>query len=413
MLWRVALLTLAALVLTAGKPRRFDSHTVYRVLPTKELHVQFLNEFADNHLHDILFWEDANVTNKSADVMVTPRMQSSFVKALKEKSITYSVFIEDVQKLIDKQIPDDVSMGPFSWDAYHTLHDVHAWLRSLPATYPGIVTTVRAGFSFERLEILGVKISYGAGRPIAVIEGTIHAREWISTASVTWFINEILSSTDARVRSIVDQFDFYIFPVTNPDGYEYSWTDDRMWRKTRRPHVPCFGTDGNRNWDHRWSEEGASSDQCREDYAGPMAFSECETKAMSEFLTSLGSDLQVYLSFHNYRQLLIYPYGSSHEVADNAAELHKMAEKAVKALESRYGTHYGFGSVADAIYPATGGSIDWVKGKLGVPYVFLWELRDKGHYGFLLPPDQIIPTSEETFYSVLSILEDVWDAIRC
>ncbi|XP_049957927.1 zinc carboxypeptidase-like [Schistocerca serialis cubense] len=228
MLWRVALLTLAALLLTAGKPRHFDSHTVYRVLPTKELHVQFLNEFADEHLHD-----------------------------------------------------------------------VHAWLNSLPASYPGIVTTVRAGFSFERLEILGVKISYGTGRPIAVIEGTIHAREWISTASVTWFINEILSSTDARVRSIIDQFDFYIFPVTNPDGYEYSSTANRS-----------ISTEG-----------GASSDQCREDYAGPKALSECETKAMSEFLTSLGSDLQVYLSFHNYRQLLIYPYGSSHEVADNAAEL--------------------------------------------------------------------------------------------
>ncbi|XP_049779451.1 zinc carboxypeptidase-like [Schistocerca cancellata] len=327
MLWRVALLTLAALLLTAGKPRHFDSHTVYRVLPTKELHVQFLNEFANKHLHDILFWEDANVANKSADVMVTPRMQSSFVKALKEKSITYSVFIEDVQNIIES-------------------------LLSCSA---------------------------------------IHAREWISTASVTWFINEILSSTDARVRSIVDQFDFYIFPVTNPDGYVYSWTDNRSIS----------------------TEEGASSNQCREDYAGPMAFSECETKAMSEFLARLGSDLQVYLSFHNYRQLLIYPYGSSHEVADNAVELHKMAEKAVKALESRYGTHYGFGSVVDAIYPATGGSIDWVKGKLGVPYVFLWELRDKGQYGFLLPPDQIIPTSEETFDSVLSVLEDVWDAIRC
>ena len=39
-------------------------------------------------------------------------------------------------------------------------------------------------------------------------------------------------------------------PILNPDGYEYSWTDDRMWRKTRMPNPgsPCVGTDPNRNW---------------------------------------------------------------------------------------------------------------------------------------------------------------------
>ena len=30
-------------------------------------------------------------------------------------------------------------------------------------------------------------------------------------------------------------FDFYIIPVLNPDGYVYSWTTNRMWRKNMRP----------------------------------------------------------------------------------------------------------------------------------------------------------------------------------
>lgn len=32
---------------------------------------------------------------------------------------------------------------------------------------------------------------------------------------------------------ILEQADFYIMPVLNPDGYEHSHTHDRLWRKTR------------------------------------------------------------------------------------------------------------------------------------------------------------------------------------
>jgi carboxypeptidase A2 len=56
---------------------------------------------------------------------------------------------------------------------------------------------------------------------------------------------------------------------------------------------------------------------------------------------------------------------------------------------------------------ATGGSMDWAKSKLNVPYTFEWELRDEGQYGFVLPAEQIIPTALETFDSVISILKDV------
>lgn len=41
----------------------------------------------------------------------------------------------------------------------------------------------------------------------------------------------------------------YILPVMNPDGYEYSHTKDRMWRKNRAWHGgQCVGVDLNRNF---------------------------------------------------------------------------------------------------------------------------------------------------------------------
>ncbi len=72
---------------------------------------------------------------------------------------------------------------------------------------------------------------------------------------------------------MVDQFDYYILPVFNVDGYAYTWTHgkfneseflkkkivlslERLWRKTRSPtsNPRCFGADPNRNWDYHWCE---------------------------------------------------------------------------------------------------------------------------------------------------------------
>jgi len=54
---------------------------------------------------------------------------------------------------------------------------------------------------------------------------------------------------------------------------------------------------------------------------------------------------------------------------------------------------------------ASGGSIDWVRGTFDTPYPYVWELRDTGSYGFVLPANQIIDTAEETLNSVIVILQ--------
>ena len=46
---------------------------------------------------------------------------------------------------------------------------------------------------------------------------------------------------------------------------------------------------------------------------------------------------------------------------------------------------------------ASGGSIDWTYGEAGIKYSYTIELRDTGRHGFLLPPEQIIPTGEEVW----------------
>ena len=57
--------------------------------------------------------------------------------------------------------------------------------------------------------------------------------------------------------------------------------------------------------------------------------------------------------------------------------------------------NFQVGCIPCLLYVASGGSLDWTLGELGIPYSYAMELRDTGAYGFLLPPEQIIPTGEE------------------
>lgn len=56
---------------------------------------------------------------------------------------------------------------------------------------------------------------------------------------------------------------------------------------------------------------------------------------------------------------------------------------------------------------AAGGSEDWARGVANIKFSYCYELRDTGKHGFILPPNQIIPTGEETFASVKAMIEGV------
>lgn len=60
------------------------------------------------------------------------------------------------------------------------------------------------------------------GNPIIFIESTIHAREWITAATATYFLNELLTSSNADIQSLAQNYDWIIVPVLNVDGYAFT-----------------------------------------------------------------------------------------------------------------------------------------------------------------------------------------------
>ncbi|XP_063387059.1 zinc carboxypeptidase-like [Cydia fagiglandana] len=312
----------------------------------------------------------------------------------------------------------------FTWDRYHTLDTIYSWLDELAEAFPNIVkTVVMPGQSVEGREIKGIIIDYHPERTekkIGMFEGGLHAREWISPATVTWIIKEFLVSDDPEVVALATSFEWHIFPVVNPDGYSYTFTDRRLWRKNRSRvnFTSCAasgveddlsnGVDLNRNFEFEWNTAGTSEDPCSNLFPGPSPASEPETQAIQQYVLNLRQQGEIiyYIAFHSYTQLIVVPYShlDSNSVLQipDYANMFEIAARAADALASRNGTTYRVGLSVDVMYLMSGTSFDWVK-STGVPVSYLIELRDVGEYGFLLPAEQIIPNNLEIMDALLEM----------
>lgn len=66
-----------------------------------------------------------------------------------------------------------------------------------------------------------------------------------------------------------------------------------------------------------------------------------------------------------------------------------------------------YGPVCQTIYQASGSSVDYANDVVRSQYTFTAELRDTGRYGFVLPANQIRPTSEEMWAGIKYLLANM------
>ncbi|KAL3276545.1 hypothetical protein HHI36_011920 [Cryptolaemus montrouzieri] len=386
----------------------YENYQVIRAIPTSEKSLRDLYEFVKKQPH-LTYWKEPSNVGSAVDIMVSPKYKNSLEHFLKVNGIKSNIFIPDVGQLINEEKSSSGNSSAFGWDQYHTLDEINTWLQNLTERFDEVKLII-IGRTYEGRNLTGVHISFSPNNSdrAVFVESNIHAEEWITSAVSTFILNEILTSNDSDVRKMAESYDWYFLPVANPDGFVYSHEVDRTWRKTRTPYARglFYGADPNRNWDNHWHECGASSEPWSGNYAGPYPFSEICTKTMSEYLSTIGEKLVAYFDFHSYSQLLMVPYGYSPLPLDNYNLTYNIGLDAVKSLAKRYGTQYTVGNIYNTIYPASGSSADWVKASFRTPLVYAYELRDTGRYGFILPPDQIIPTSLETLDSIVTILRD-------
>lgn len=245
-----------------------------------------------------------------------------------------------------------------SFDRYYRHEEINKHLDNLAQEFKSnpkvIVKSV--GKSFEGRDIKTVTITNGDGRTknSIFIDAGIHAREWIAPATALYLINRLVDP-QSNFSKLLDELDFVIQPVVNPDGYEYTFNIYRLWRKTRSTNgVPCFGVDANRNYDFHWHEVGSSENNCAETYHGPSAFSEKESQISRDIMQGLKANCKFFLTLHSYGNYLLYPWGFSKDLPENWKDMEEVAQAGAQAMRNATGVNYTVGSTSNTLYLASG-----------------------------------------------------------
>lgn len=264
LIFALALLATAAF----AEKARFDNYRLYRIRVESVAQLEVLQAVQELN-EGYNFWSEPAQVDSDVDLVVPPHKFAEFEELVERFGLKAKLNVEDLQKLFDEEQRRPTKEA-FGWNAYYRLGEIYAWMDGLLAQYPNVLSPINVGNSFEGRPIRGIKVSYKSGNPGVFMEGTIHAREWVSGATVTWVLNELLTSTNSQVRNIAENYDWYFFPVTNPDGYEFTHTNNRMWRKTRQPHgILCTGADPNRNWAYNFMRKYTSDSRINLDIKVP------------------------------------------------------------------------------------------------------------------------------------------------
>jgi hypothetical protein len=224
-----------------------------------------------------------------------------------------------------RQFAAEQAAGGFNvWRSYDEPGGIRDQLYAAARNNPQLVKLEVLGHTGQGREIIAVKLTQGAGdipdgaRPAVLYSSTQHAREWISTEVNRRLMNHFIGrwrANDREVRKLMQSTEFWFILVANPDGYQYTFDHERLWRKNLRDNngdgqtQVGDGVDPNRNFPNHWGydEEGSSSIQSSDTYRGPAPMSEPETQAMVGLLDRIGFAFQV--NYHSNGQWLLYAEG--------------------------------------------------------------------------------------------------------
>ncbi|XP_050355256.1 carboxypeptidase B-like [Nymphalis io] len=412
---KIIFLLFASVYIAQAKHEEYDGHSLYEVKVTDLDQVDKLNAIVQDMNVDL--WSYA-IPGREGLILVAKNMKPLFENALNKIGVEYKIDTENIKEkleLEDKLLADAArsingsrSGAGISLDVIHRYNVVDRYLTDLANRFPRVVRVVSAGRSVEGRDIKYLRISSNnfqdRNKPVVMIQSLLHAREWVTLPVTLYAIHKLV--IDVTEQDLIRNIDWIILPIANPDGYEFSHTRTRMWRKNRRTGFgSCVGVDLNRNYDFNWGTASSNS-ACSDTFHGPRAFSEPETQITRNIINEFRSRLSLFIDAHSFGSLILYGYGNR-QLPPNALILNtvgvQMAQR-IDAVKWPANRNYRVGNIAAVLYLASGGSSDYVQSMIGRGLSYTYELpahRNLNNInGFLVDPAFIRQAGFETWEGI-------------
>ena len=343
----------------------------------------------------------------TADAVLSARQAAK----LRAQGITVRLLRNDKGQTASQQARIQALNGFTVWRSWDEPGGIRDQLYDIAARNPQLAKLVVLGKTHQGREIIALKLTQGArgvkdgSRPAVLYSSLQHAREWISGEVNLRTLKHFVSrwrANDKAVREMLKDRELWFVIVANPDGYQYTFDVERLWRKNLRDndndgHITSVdGVDPNRNFDEHWGydNEGSSPDPSDETYRGPSAGSEPETRAMQGLIDRIKPKFMSNL--HSVGEWILYPQGWQVGTldADNPIYAALAGTDAHPAISG-----FNPGQSADTLYVTNGETTDYADTKAGT-VAFTPELSDADSGGgFVFPDDEALVEAE--FQNVL------------
>ena len=196
------------------------------------------------------FWTNIRIGNE-VQIFVEPERRSILDSKLHLENLSYNVVVQNVQDIVDEEERFLESRQGSFFETYHDSAEIQDFLFEIAANHSDAIM-YHIGKSYEGRDMNVLKICENGvcgNNPALFIHCLIHAREWITGNACLYMINELTENRAAN-PDMRTGIDWYVLAPANPDGYAWTWKEERFWRTTRQPHVEgagiCFGVDPNR-----------------------------------------------------------------------------------------------------------------------------------------------------------------------